>query len=254
MCLMIGWLSSTAQAGRPEAEISRAVSKCSQALAGVAKIDPAARAATIAIGCSDLYIEARCRQAWTNFEVPPSQRLVFIVGECRATYCPLLTPKPALCSAELGKLDFGERTRLWGLLQSAIFERDLGPAAKRLVAPVTEALSVLPSSTKPVSAEAEPDLVLRVGLKTLTLSRRADGDKPLVTLRVPAKKAQFELAALQTALAEMVSRRWPDPSLRPEASKGLTLVVDRDVPYSVVVAILDAVRSTFPNVTFGLAP
>ena len=63
-----------------------------------------------------------------------------------------------------------------------------------------------------------------------------------------AEKPVFDTRALVSALQEIVTRRWPDPSTRPEKDKKLILQVADDVPYEVVIQVMDAVHEFFPHV------
>ena len=256
---------------RSAEERSRAIARCQAAFGKLPDTDPAAKAAMVSVGCSELYVEKRCREAWTNFDVPPSKRLGFIVGECRAAYCPLLAPKPLLCTADLAALDVGDRLRLWSALQTAIFERDLGADEVRALGQVLAKLNLpLGAAVPKVPADGPVrlelpavvvDLVVRVTKKSVSLYSRSGTDgteaKPLMILRALPRKPggpDFNYPALKDALHELVARRWPDPQKRPEASRELTLLVDQEVSFTVVKELLDAAREAFPNVVFAVSP
>jgi hypothetical protein len=92
--------------------------------------------------CADLFVEARCRDAWKNTgDVNPADRIGTLIRECSAAYCPLLAdPKPALCTSsprELGMVEAQQQQHktMWAELIRRIQILDLGtdvPADARI--------------------------------------------------------------------------------------------------------------------------
>ncbi len=263
----------TTAAARTKEEQRQAVAHCQAAFKKLPDTEPAAKATMVAVGCSELYIEKRCQEAWRNINVPPSKRIGYVIGECRAAYCPLLASKPALCTADFSTLDLSARLQLWAALQRAIFERDLGPEETAVLGQALSKLN-LPLNVVPTAPVDGPirlevdrdsavkgvDLVLRVTKKSVSLYSRSGAEgteqKPILILRPLTHRPgpEFDYGALRVALQTLVARRWPDHAARPEATRELALVVDKEVSFAVVKELLDAAREPFPNVVFMVSP
>jgi hypothetical protein len=93
-----------------------------------------AGAASIAAACADVYQRPQCRDVHARAGTLPIEAFaVTIVGACAEAYCPVLDPRPSMCSAAELRV---ERLPLdWSELRAAIWRHDLSAAdADRLLA------------------------------------------------------------------------------------------------------------------------
>ncbi len=73
----------------------------------------------------------------------------------------------------------------------------------------------------------------------------------------PGKREAYDYAQLTSVALDIVKRHWPNKGDRPEATEEVILMADPDVPYSVIVATMDALRQApdgtrlFPAVLFS---
>jgi hypothetical protein len=228
------------------------------------------RAALLASAMSDLYAEPRCREAWRDFGVPPTERVQMIQSRCTEAYCPLLSePRPEMCNVKSGDLPREDRNRLWAELQARILERDLGhegavTLARRLQKPMADLLSG-PAGENDADGDGGPhfrrfeisggadnkegasQMLLQVHKGSVALyasggpdgPNKADGSggSPLVQIEVggdvlaPIEPAQCN--QLREAFRAEIARRAAGRSLEP-AERRLTVRVARDVSYSMV--------------------
>lgn len=87
----------------------------------------------------------------------------------------------------------------------------------------------------------------------------AEGTVQQPKLKIPAKTPglEYDYRPLTDTALEIVNRRWPDPKTRPESSHEVILMADGDIPYHVVVAVMDALRQNtdgrilFPDILFS---
>lgn len=87
----------------------------------------------------------------------------------------------------------------------------------------------------------------------------AEGTVQQPKLKLPATKPglEYDYAKLTETATEIVKRRWPDKTGRPDSSLEVILMADGDIPYHVVVATMDALRQNkdgtvlFPGVLFS---
>jgi biopolymer transport protein ExbD len=114
----------------------------------------------------------------------------------------------------------------------------------------------------PPEAEQPIQLVVAVTkpeIKVFSLSGQ-EGSLQAPKATIPATKAgeEYNFNQLTDVAQEIVKRRWPDKSKRPEKSTELILMADPEIPYSAIVAAMDSLRSAkdgmilFPDVIFSM--
>jgi biopolymer transport protein TolR len=119
------------------------------------------------------------------------------------------------------------------------------------------------SVTAGTADEAEPPLQLAIAITQTKISlfslsgQEGTLEAPRVEIAASKPAEEYDLGELTEAAAEIVARRWPDRGDRPDKSTEVILIPDPEIPYHVIVAVMDAVRATtdgqllFPDVIFS---
>lgn len=66
--------------------------------------------------------------------------------------------------------------------------------------------------------------------------------KARIARRPEGAESPYDFMQLNSALKEIVKRRWPDPAARKEATKQVILQADATTPYEIVIAVMDYTR------------
>jgi len=193
---------------------------------------------TIVRGCAPLYVERGCRDAVAGIgRVAPDARASTMARACRDAYCPLLAePRPALCGLDIETTSPTDLARAWAELALAIRELDLGVSTASLrspalpldlvqpiVVPATPARDAGPAAEAPVFGLRQ--VASRLEL-SVTLPRGGT-----TSLALPADPTEADYAA---ALA----RAQPLPP-----GRQAVISADPSIAYSEVVELIDAVRA-----------
>ena len=206
-----------------------AVERCRQ---GFANIDPTSRsvAADLARACADIYREPACAEAMRHPPKEPERFAGAIASACRDAYCPHLpSPRPGLCTAAALPPPT-EMLAQWGLLQQHILAYELG-ADPKLLAPLFQPVTVAVKRA-PTPAPGPGHVTVRVSARPEGVGRARvwiDGGKSLVVLTDEPGGALAALARDARAAA---------PS-----DADLVLGIDKNLPYSVVAALIDAFKN-----------
>jgi biopolymer transport protein ExbD len=236
--------SGSPQVSRP----TQALARCSGAYARFAAAEPEhAGEATgdIAVSCADLYSESACAEAFRRWRVTPVEsRAGAVVAACRDAYCPLLShPRPSLCA----RTDLPAPSELagpWQELHARILSRELGTSVEAISSltrfPTGRATSIRLDVPEPTSAAASPIITIRPepsGGARVSL----DGGP---SIRVSASAGAREMQPIVQAL----KLKGVGPSAR------VVLAADRQVTFSQVIALVDALRqSGIRDIAFAVA-
>lgn len=224
------------RAGRAAADDAQrqveAIQRCQEAMARVgAAGDPRRMFQAYVEGCRELHRDRGCREAWAQAAAgPPEARLITVAEGCRRASCPgLPPPKPRLCDTDPTRLDAAARAEAFAELNAAILARDLGLAPDSPVVAQLARLFRPAHATLPTAPDAGPPA------RDATVHLRLEGDRvrvrypPHLEITVPVTAGRDELVPLEAAL-------------RRHGGDGLVIATGADVPYAVVVAVMDAAQ------------
>lgn len=134
---------------------------------------------------------------------------------------------------------------LLGNINSALPEYAAAGAAGAIDEPAEPPIQLVVAVTKPEI------LVFSLSGQEGTLQ----APKTKIAARKPGE--DYDYSKISETAVEIVKRRWPDKEARPEGSTEVILMADPEIPYHVVVGVMDALRQQadgtilFPDVLFS---
>ena len=210
----------------PDAE--EAVEACRAALGRLGEVAADGRAAVVAEGCSDLFVETACKDAMRrSARVGPERRAAELSRACAGAYCPLLPePKPRLCAEDLSELGAEALSAAWTPFVARVHSFDLGQAAFGLGDLVTRVS---------VPVEVPPTVVPGAAIR-VAVAGGAEGLE--VTFTLPGGGSR----SLQTS-DESLARDVAAALAGVSREGGAVVAADAGTPRARVVATMDALRA-----------